>query len=326
MKRFYALLLTLCLLTGFALAESADITKQLLEEQLEILGIENMEDEFPPEMKNVVWRKGGTTQELIDDQTWDVAEVSSLQVDLKALTDAGVIWRSDYLCPDASALNPMLKLDILRLVTAEGPADNPPNHMPESTRIMAIPYRADGDDVTLLIFNGRKSLKEERLQLAANYVTWYLQKRSPATVKSLQTLVFKDGGDMGMLSTSPEDWDIARVFASAVDLAALDQAGVLTDGKAYQGFAEYYERLLPEYQGLVTAEDGRMIAVPLISDSYSFGADGSIIPIPMIAKLELLLINAKGSHLQEAADYVLWYMEFMHDKNSSYIESVANPK
>ena len=109
MKRFYALLLTLCLLTGFASAESADITKQLLEEQLEILRIENMEDEFPPEMKNVVWRKGGTTQELIDDQTWDVAEVSSLQVDLNALTDAGVIWRSDYLCPDASALNPMLE-------------------------------------------------------------------------------------------------------------------------------------------------------------------------------------------------------------------------
>ena len=323
MKCFCALLLTLCLLTGFAFAETTDITQQLLEEQMEILGIENMEDEFPPEMRDVVWRKGGTTQELIDDKTWDVAEVSSLQVDLKALTDAGVIWRSDYLCPDASALNPMLKPDILRLVTAEGPAGNPPNHMPESARNMAIPYRADGDDVTLLIFNGRKSLKEERLQLAANYVTWYLQNRSPATMKSLQTLVFKDSGDMGMLSTSPEDWDIARVFASTVDLTTLDQAGVLADGKAYSELAEYYERLLPEYQSLVTAEDGRMVAVPLISGSYSFTADGSIIPIPMIEKLELLLINAKGNNPREAADFALWYMDFWHDRNSAYVDTVV---
>lgn len=99
---------------------------------------------------------------------------------------------------------------------------------------------------------------------------------------------------------------MARVFDTDVDLEALDKAGVLVDGKAYNGLAEYYDRLLPKFQTLVTAEDGRMIAIPLTADP----------------KLELLLINVKGNNVQEAANFVVWYMEYLHDNNSAYIDTV----
>ena len=306
MKRFCVLIVTLCLLAPCALAAPTDTMKELMTEQLEAMGVENMEDEFPLSMLDVVWRRGGNTQELISDLTWDVAEVSSTEVDLQALTDAGAIWRLDYLCPEAYALNFILKPEIRALVTAKTPAAKP-DRMPESARIMAAPVRADGDAVTLLIFNGRKSVKDSRLQEAANYVAWCLQGRSAEAVRTVQTLVLKDGGSTSELIASPNDWDIARVFHKDVDLETLDKAGLLADSRAYSGLAEHYGRLLPKFQQVAAAEDGRMIAMPLTAD----------------AKVELLLINRMGSRLQEAADFALWYMEFLHDRNSAYVDTVV---
>lgn len=122
------------------------------------------------------------------------------------------------------------------------------------------------------------------------------------------------------LISNPNDWDTAQIRVSYPDgLAQLDQAGMLLDlsQSSYLASRESIDDSLEWCNGLpngIFSADNRLIGVP----SYPFTI------FDEDDKIEVLIINAKSNHIDDAMRYVEYHIKAMEDAVFSPDEETMN--
>lgn len=215
-------------------------------------------------------RFGGTTKELIDEkESWDLAIVSSKDVDLQKLADEGLIMSRGYVPSDALALHQWLLSDALQ------------NQLPVDPILMydiyCYEYDALTNDATLFICQENMGQKKNSPRTPHTFALAILNRRSADKVRMVEGLsrvicssnAMKGSPDELLqrspdeLLLNPKDWDIAEILIhDESELDALDQAGLLYD---FSQDAYWLSRNMewPVPNGIF-GSDGRMIAIPYV--------------------------------------------------------------
>lgn len=246
----------------------------------------------------VTIRLGGNTQELLEDDTWDLAIVSSLEVNLQMLVDNNRIMSSGY--------SPYSGLVREHRQYPQAVQELLPQHPFLEYRVYCYDIDEQTNDATLLICH---AYRENKTNCSDLYAQVILNRRTPEQIRALEGVVYVDwteGWNEEKLLSQPEDWDIANLsIASYEELNALDQAGLLADFSADPYWASR-SKAWAAPNG-VFSEDQRMIAVPYTP--YFAG----IYPHPH----QVLLLNAMSPQLEAARAYAAYWMksyEWMYDR------------
>lgn len=315
-KRFMALGLALCLLVGLTRPAAADkqeipdFCKPILEawgatneKELQQAILTYWEDNNPKEWPTmhkgaktpVSFWFGGTTRELIKNhKKWDVAIVSSKEVDLQELADAGVIILNEHDgCPcSREAYDQWLYPKKVQQML--------PKHPLYYYHVYCYRYDIQTNEAIFLLCNSR----HRPTRWYNHWITQILESRTPSEVRAVEGIRrMRDWAEFAMpeLSASeadlvahPKEWDWAFLRIHKEDkLEKLDAAGLLYD------FAqdEYWANRDPQWvewsgpSGIKTA-DGRMIAIPYPETNHN-GPD----------EISVFVVNAQSSVRERALAY-----------------------
>ncbi|NLO85974.1 MAG: hypothetical protein GX096_11200 [Clostridiales bacterium] len=266
-------------------------------------------------------RFGGTTEELIADKAnWDLAIVSSKEVDLQALADLQLINLTGYNPSDNLALHQRLLPENLQALL---PSDPLMMHY-----VYVYDYDVQADDATLMICQNTLLRKKsrDRYRSPGSFAGQMLRVRSVDAVRSMEGIrrvdawtkekklvastVYTDSGLCPIdiwteedLIANAEDWDVAIIRMDPEDkLKTLDAAGLLFDLSAasYLGARttqqpySYY----CEIANGIFSTDGRMIGIPHVLYNQE-GAGTEVV----------LIVNAKSSYLELALDYAVHFIK-----------------
>ena len=264
-------------------------------------------------------RFGGTTQELIDDKSnWDLAIVSSKEVDLQALADEQLIFSFGYNPQNPFALHQWLLPQNLQSLL---PTDPLMMHY-----VYIYDYDALTDDATLLICQPNIGRKEWHPRDPVKFAAEIMKVRSADTVRALEGIQRVDAWTAQKLLTADEvgatdnmrpidawteeelianakEWDVAIIMTDVGDrLEALDAAGLLFDFSddpylASRVSKRPYSSYCEIANGVFTA-DGRMIGLPCVEFTNSdSGTEG------------VMILNAKSAYLEQAHAYAVHFMK-----------------
>ena len=206
-------------------------------------------------------RFGGTTQELIADQkNWDLAIVSSKDVDLFTLAKENLIMTRGY-CPDNSiALHQWLLPEQVQNVIPTEPM--------QSYDVYVYDYDSITDEAVLLICQSNSGRKKNHPRLPDEFCKEILRQRSAELTRSLEGLRRAENWTEEQLLEKADEWDFATLTLSPGEmLESLDAAGLLYDFSENAYFASRGPLIClhPGHRdspnGIFSA-DGRMIAIP----------------------------------------------------------------
>lgn len=233
---------------------------------------------------------GGTTKELIKNhKNWDIAIVSSKDVDLQKLADAGVIFRDNWGSPrKPEALNQWLWPSSVQAKL--------PEHPLFYYHIYCYSYDADTDEAIFLLCNE----KGRPIRWFNHWAAQILERRSVDQIREVEGICrLEDWNRFDMpelamteaaLTTHPQSWDWAILWIDKdYKLEKLDAAGLLYDFSQH----EYWANRKPEWE-LPTAlytSDSRMIAIPFSTDFNDS------------QKISVFVVNAKSPCLSRALAY-----------------------
>lgn len=258
----------------------------------------------------MTFRLGGTTKELIaDHKEWDIAIVSSKDVDLQQLADEGVIIHHSYEPTDLLCLNHWLLPDAVR--------QKLPVHPLFEYAVYCYDYNNQTDEAIFIICNDKDRPAGSR----EGWSYQILKRRGVEQVRALEGIcVVNDWTQEGVNPRTPdeliqrsEEWDWASIRIGANDkLEALDQAGLLYDF-SQDAYWAGREEAWPEPKGIFSS-DGRMIGIPynpIITGEYESNT------------VLLFIVNAKSEHCSQALAYAKHFIksyEWLYDaiKTGSY--------
>lgn len=246
--------------------------------------------------KTVAIRFGGTTKELIKDhKEWDIAVVSSKEVDLQKLLDANLLINKGGTPQDETALH--------QWCLPEAVQEKLPQHPLYYFAVYCYQYDAQTDEAIFLVCNQKK----RPLRATATWARQMLERRSPEQVRALEGICRKvDCECFGMpelsfteedLLAHPNEWDWAFLRIDKDDkLGKLDAAGLLYDFSQ----DEYWTSRKPEWKeptGIWSA-DGRMIAIPYGELIYN-GPN----------EISVFVVNAQSPVLPKALAYAKHFIK-----------------
>lgn len=306
-------LLLLSFATIVAKADTHVITNMPIPDQFrsifEVCGVENEEELFDKMVQYVALtdepefadqyeklckrdpikiRYGATTKDLISDKKWDLAIVSSKDVDLQALVDKKLISYIQF-----ATLEPAYRQCLLPdALVAQLPSKN----KQWAYRIYTFDYNAQANDATLFI------IKSGSINVQYVGIEAILDSRPANMVRELEGIYRAKYWTIDQLIERPEDWDTAFLDLHVpngqfpAELKRLDEAGLLCDlsqnaylaSRTDQTFK--HRRMLPK--GIFT-EDGRMVAVPY-KPCYAYKTQ---------EEEHLFLVNQKSAYSDKALDY-----------------------
>ena len=326
MKRLLVCLLALCLLCGSSAALAAkkkepqpiperyaaigeDWNATTAEElHLNILAYwKNNSPEEPPASFTPTYRPcsirfGGTTKELIEDKkNWDLAIVSSKDVNLQRLADEGLIMQRGYNPSNRFALHQWLLPAGLQALLPQDPL----------MLYYVYCYDVQADDTTLLICQADIGRKQNDPRSPFSFADEIMDRRSAERVRALEGLRrVRDWTEAELLARADE-WDMATLMIDAdAGLESLNQAGLLYDfsqdayfvartaSRPLENVSSVRYRELPK--GIFDAS-GRMIAVPYLAireDEYA-------------GQLGVMVLNAQGPAAERAHAYAVHWMKSM---------------
>ena len=249
--------------------------------------------------KPVSFAFGGTTQELIKNhKKWDVAIVSSKDVDLQKLADAGVII--------SLAWAPFEEYPLHQWLLPEKVQSKLPQHPLYSYSVHCYAYDAQTDEAIFIICNekGRPRLWQK------HWAKQIIEKRNTEKIRTLEgirrTVDWRAyekeelSFTPAQLVAHPQDWDWAflRTDTEKVSeaLEELDAAGLLYDFST----DAYWAGRNPDWDepmGLFSA-DGRMIAIPYNAVFYKKENE-----------MTFFVINAKSPVLSRALEFAEHYIK-----------------
>ena len=246
--------------------------------------------------KPVAIRFGGNTKQLIKDaKNWDIAIVSSKEVDMQKLLDAGVLIKR--------GASPCNETALYQWCLSEAVQAKLPQHELYYYAVYCYSYDGATDEAVFLVCNK----KGRPLRATVTWAWQILARRTPEQVRAVEGISRTFDWErfaMPELSATQEeliehpdawDWAFLRV-KQGEKLEKLDQAGLLYD------FAqdEYWASRAPEWEapnGLFS-DDGRMIAIPYVDRIY----DGA-------GEMSLFVVNAHSSVLSNALAYAKHYIK-----------------
>ena len=215
-------------------------------------------------------RLGGTTEELIaDPKSWDLAIVSSKDVDLQTLADNGLIMSEGYVPLDPIALHQWL--------LPEGIQRQLPVDPIRMFSVFCYDYDPQEDDATLLICQENFGKKKNNPRVPSVFAKPILNRRTAEQARAVEGISRIEASTdeaerresqsqilqwhMEELLQKPEAWDIADVLIhDESELDALDQAGLLYD---FSQDEYWLERSIDwPVPNAIFSGDGRLIAVP----------------------------------------------------------------
>lgn len=248
-------------------------------------------------------RIGGTTEELLaDKKNWDMAIVSSKDVDLNKLIEAELLYAYGYMPESEQALHEWLLPEEARALL---PYDS--NYI---FSVYVYDYCADtGEALLLLDQNDRWRKKSNYLNCAYQLIPPLLHSRPAEQARRLQGInVVYDWPAEELLNRATE-WDVAlQINISQQDIEALEQAQLLMDFSSIPYFAARpATSVTVNHETLTNAiygKNGGIIAVP-------YNINGS--------STYTMLINTWGSDLDRAkafAEHMIrsyeWYSQAEH--------------
>lgn len=274
----------------------------------------NQPHEWPFIHKNVKtpvsFQFGGTTKELIATHNdWDVAIVSSKNVDLQKLTDAGCLVRREG--------HPLERYALHQWLLPEAVQNMLPKHPLYYYAVYCYSYNATNNEALFVISNtkGRKNRR---------YDPWafmLLQKRSTAQVREVEGIsrTFDWATfEMSELSYTEDEliehadaWDWAFLRINYQDkLEKLDAAGLLYDFSQKDDWISRKTRWKTGEPTAIFSNDGRMIAIPYPERIYN-GSN----------EISVFVINAKSPVLDRTLDYAEHFIksqEWISSLDTSY--------
>ncbi len=275
---------------------------------------ENNPKEWPSIHKNVKtpvsFQFGGTTKELIATHNdWDVAIVSSKNVDLQKLADAGCLVRREG--------HPLERYALHQWLLPEAVQNMLPKHPLYYYAVYCYSYNATNNEALFVISNtkGRKNRR---------YDPWafmLLQKRSTAQVREVEGIsrTFDWATfEMSELSYTEDEliehadaWDWAFLRINYQDkLEKLDAAGLLYDFSQKNDWISRKTKWKTGEPTAIFSNDGRMIAIPYPERIYN-GSN----------EISVFVINAKSPVLDRTLDYAEHFIksqEWISSLDTSY--------
>ena len=261
-------------------------------------------------------RFGGTTEELIrEKKTWDLAIVSSKDVDLQRLADEGLLRENGY--------DPSSSLATLQWLYPDWVQAQLPEHPYLIYNLYCYDFDEETQDVTWLVCKRDPSNNDVRMpDMLAGVIT---KNRPTALERKTQTIARAvwTGWTVDDLLARPDDWDIANVsLASYDDLDRLDEAGLLYDFN-HDPFWATRDTDWPVPLG-VYSDDGRLIAIPYAQDvPYDPNREPNLYPHPY----QVVIINSRSVDLELSMAYEKrwiqayeWYYNRIH--HPAYSEGV----
>ena len=304
------LLTYICLPAGAAKKEIPDFCMPILqdwgatnEKELQDAILSYWKDNMPmgwnemhkDAQKPVPFAFGGTTQELIKNhKKWDVAIVSSKDVDLQKLADAGVLKGVDWI--------PIHEYPLHQWLLPEKVQSKLPQHPLNSYPVYCYAYDPQKDEAIFIICNENPWKK--------HWATQIIEKRTTEEIRALEgirrTVDWRayEKEELSLtaaqLAACPQDWDWAflRTDKEKVPeaLEELDASGVLYDFST----DAYWAGRNPDWavpKGLFSA-DGRMIAIPYDTKLHTYENE-----------MNLFVVNAKSPVLSLALEFAEHYIK-----------------
>ena len=240
---------------------------------------------------------GGTTEELLKNyKEWDVAILSSREVNLQKLADAGLISIDNV-------PNPTSFFSLEQWAYPEAVQQRLPDEPMYYSCVYCYDYDPETDEAVFIIWN-----EKGRPRRWGNHTArQLLERRTPDQVRAVEGLCRKiDWENLGMpemslseeeLIAHPDEWDWAVIrIDKDYKLDKLDAAGLLYDFSQH----DYWRERAPEWgwPSGIWNEAGEMIAVPYHDYSYD---DAS--------SLTAMVINAKSRVIPRALAYAEHYIK-----------------
>lgn len=244
--------------------------------------------------KPVSFQFGGTTKELIRNcKNWDVAIVSSKEVDLQKLMEAGVLIKRGG--------SPLNDAAFHQWCLPKAVQEKLPQHELYYYAVFCYSYNAETDEAVFLICNE----KGRKLHATVTWAWQILSRRNEDSVRALEGICrMYDWERYAMpeltatqewLLENPKSWDWACLRIRQDDrLEELDRAGLLYDFSQ----DEYWENRNPsrypswtEPIGLFST-DGKIIAIPY-AERYYTDSD----------ELSVFVVNTQSEALSQALAY-----------------------
>lgn len=246
--------------------------------------------------KPVAIRFGGNTKQLIKDaKNWDIAIVSSKEVDTQELMDAGVLINRGASPDDETAFHQWRLSETIQAKL--------PQHELYYYAVYCYSYDDATDEAIFLVCNQ----KGRPLRATVTWAWQILERRTPEQVRAVEGICSTFDWErfaMPELSATqdeliehPDAWDWAFLRVKQGEkLEKLDQAGLLYDFAQDEYWANRASKCkLPN--GLFS-DDGRMIAIPYVNSIYD-GAD----------EMSLFVVNAHSNVLSSALAYAKHYIK-----------------
>lgn len=269
----------------------------------------------------VSFQFGGTTKEVIaNHKKWDVAIVSSKDVDLQKLADAGVIEYNPY------ASVPTEKPALRQWTYPEAVQQMLPQHPCYYYEAYLYSYDAATNEAIFLVAN----TKGRPGRWYSHWITQLLEGRSVEQARAAegfcQNVLWEhyDRTEMSLteedLVANPTEWDLAFLRIAPEDkLEKLDAAGLLYDFSQDEYWAgrnpvqeeldtleimaskdEYWVGREPSWNvpASICSADGRMIAIPYADHTYIYGNN-----------IYVFVVNAKSPVLSNALAYAKHFIK-----------------
>lgn len=246
-------------------------------------------------------RLGGTTEDLISKPgSWDLAIVSSKDVDLQKLADEGLVQEYGFAPIQEFILHQWLLPDELQSLL--------PEHPFLAHQVYFYDYDYATGEATLLIC---KHYSGEPSGVPGPFARAILGGRSADAVRAVEGIVRVEAPppaykvepgellnwEIDDLLSRPRDWDVANILIqNESDLDALDRAGLLYDfSQDNFWLTRSYDWSVPSG---VYSEDGRLIAIPYIP---YYG--------PAESGFWVTVVNTRCQNLSKAMAYVTHWIK-----------------
>lgn len=251
---------------------------------------------------------GATTKELISNKKkWDIAVVSSKDVDLQALVDKNLLRYTQIFPTEAFAVFHQCMLPEAALSILPGKETR------WSYDVFCLDYDAQSDDATLLIFK----LDSNAIATDCNIGHAILDRRPAEMVRKLQGINLVKYWTVDQLINRSEDWDMMMLSIPTPtaklpdELLRLDEAGLLYDLSQNNYLASRQDMESKGWRTMprgIFSEDGRMVAVPF--QHASLGED--------IQKV--FIVNKKSAYFEKT----LGFGELLMKLSDTYYQNSKN--
>lgn len=276
-------------------AWNASNTDELWRHVWEYYQLHHPEDDRRPSDLSI--RLGGTTDELIrDEKNWDLAIVSSKEVDLQTLADVSMLKKRAHVPSQSLASSQWLYPRPIQALLPDDPI--------WIYYIYCYDYDPLSNDATLLLCHSDNLYDVKDSSLCAEVM---MDARNPEQIRNTEGIIRVGWTDWTIddLLANPANWDVATVaIDSENDLTVLDQAGLLFDFSM-----DTYWLTRNKDWGVPNgfySSDGRMIAIPY-AQYANLKPDNTLVRV----------INGQCDNTDRAMEYAIHWMksyEWMYDR------------